>query len=130
MRKKVFGKKLNRNRKSRASLFRSLAKSMILHGNIKTTRAKAKAVQRELDRLMRLVADGSVAKRRLALSSLGNDRKATDILFEKYVVLAKSRKSGFTTLSILPNRRGDDAEMMQVSWVPFEEKNENISTKK
>lgn len=117
MRKKVFGRKLNRNRRSRASLFRSLSKAMILHGSVKTTRAKAKAIIKELDRLMGFVADGSVAKRRDALSQLGNDRKATDMLFEKYSEFAKSRKSGFTTLSILPPRRGDSAEMLQISWV-------------
>lgn len=124
MRKKVFGRKLNRNRRSRTALFRSLSKAMIMHGSIKTTRAKAKALEPELDRLMGLVAEGSLASRRQALSMLANDRKVTDMLFEKYASLAQSRKSGFTTSALLPPRRGDSAEMMQISWVevPVSEK--------
>lgn len=117
MRKKVFGRKLNRNRRSRTALFRSLSKAMITHGSIKTTRAKAKALEPDLDRLMRLVAEGSLSSKRLALSMLANDREVTDMLFEKYADLSKSRKSGFTTMSLLPPRRGDSAEMMQISWV-------------
>lgn len=95
-----------------------------MHGSIKTTRAKAKALEPELDRLMGLVAEGSLASRRQALSMLANDRKVTDMLFEKYASLAQSRKSGFTTSALLPPRRGDSAEMMQISWVevPVSEK--------
>lgn len=130
MRNKVFGKKLNRNRRSRTALFRSLSKAMILNGSIKTTRAKALAVQKTLDGLMKLVAEESLRSRRDALSRLANDREATDMLFEKYASLAKSRKSGYTTIAQLTPRRGDSAEMLQVSWVPFEEPKPAVAEKK
>lgn len=117
MRNKVFGKKLNRNRKSRTLLFRALTKSMIEHGSIKTTRAKSKAIIPELDRLMGFVKDGSLSSRRSALAILGNDRKAADMLFDKYQKLASSRVSGFTTLTHLAPRRGDAAKMVSLSWV-------------
>lgn len=121
MRKKVFGRKLNRNRRSRASLFRSLAKSMIKHGVITTTRAKAKAVQPDLDRLMGMVTESTLAKRRSALSYLGNDREATDLLFSKYAKFAVGRNSGYTTIAALPPRKGDSAEMVRLSWVEVPE---------
>ena len=117
MRKKVFGKKLNRNRRSRAALFRALAKSMILYGEIKTTKAKSLAVRPNLDKLISFVKKDDLAARRMALSKLGNERKITDTLFEKYSDLAKTRDSGFTKMSILPNRGGDNAEMRLLSWV-------------
>lgn len=117
MRKKVFGRKLSRNRRSRTALFRSLVRAMILEGKVKTTKAKARAVVGDLDRMIGLVADGSVSARRSALAILANDKEATEVLFKKYLALAKDRKSGFTNLVQVPPRRGDAAEMMQISWV-------------
>jgi len=123
MRKMVFGRKLSRNRRSRTALFRSLTRAMILEGKITTTKAKAKAVVGDLDDLMRLVAEGTINARRAVLAKLGNDKEATDLAFKKYQNLAKSRKSGFTNLAQILPRRGDAAEMMQISWVevPLEE---------
>ena len=126
MRKKVFGKKLNRNRRSRNLLFRSLVKSMILHGETKTTRAKAQAVVPLLEKLVSMVKKNDLAARRDVLARLGNDKDITDMFFSKYSSLVNSRQSGFTKVTRLPNRRGDDAEMVKVSWVemPAEEKKE------
>src|SRR3989344_7909703 len=127
MRKKVFGKKLGRNRKSRNILFRSLAKEMISHGSIKTTKAKARAVLPELERLIGFVKDNSLVARREALGKLGNDKKAADALFKKYGALASSRNSGYVRITNLLPRRGDNAGMVRLSWV--EERNENLSNK-
>lgn len=117
MRKKVFGKQLGRNRRSRTALFRALLKSMVVKGSVKTTKAKAQAVKGELDKLIGLVADGSVTAKREALSRLGNDRDAVEMLFKKYQKLASERKSGFTTSSLLAPRKGDAAPMVSVSWI-------------
>jgi large subunit ribosomal protein L17 len=117
MHKKVFGRKLSRNRRSRTALFRSLTKAIILNGRIKTTRAKALSVQRDLDKLMTLVGKESVAARRLALSYLANDRDITDMLFKKYAAATTKRKSGFTRLTTLSRRRGDNALMVSLEWV-------------
>lgn len=130
MRKKVFGRKLNRNRRSRTALFRSLMRSMILRGSIKTTKAKAKAVVGDLDELMKLVAAGTISSRRAAFSKLGNDKEATDTLFKRYQALAKDRQSGFTNLVQIPPRRGDAASMMQISWVQIAQKEEVKPAKK
>lgn len=115
--KKVFGRKLNRNRRSRTALFRSLTKSIILNGKIKTTRAKALAVQRDLDKLMTMVGKESVPARRQVLSYLANDKDATDMLFSKYTGATKTRKSGFTRITTLEKRRGDNALMVSLEWV-------------
>lgn len=128
MRKKVFGKKLGRNRKSRNILFRSLAREMILRGSIKTTKAKALAVRPFLERLIGLVKSNTLSARRAALSALGNDRESVKALFGKYANLAGSRNSGFVKLIALPTRRGDNAQIVRLSWVE-EVKSENISNK-
>jgi len=130
MRSRVFGKKLGRNRRGRSRLFRALAKSMIKHGRIKTTKPKAVAVRRDLDKLIGLVKKNDLAARRRALSILANDKESTKELFEKYTKLAGSRNSGFTKTTLLSNRRGDNTPMVSLSWVELEEKkDENVSSK-
>ncbi len=131
MHKKVFGKKLGRNRRSRKALFRSLARAMVLHGKIKTTKAKALALRPELDKLMKLVKKGTLSARREALAVLGNDKEATEVLFKKYQVLAVSRSSGFTKIALLPSRRGDNADMVNIFWSeePVPIKEEKVKTK-
>ncbi len=116
MRNKIFGKKLARNRKSREALFVSLVTNVIEHGEMTTTLTKAKAIQAELDRLMLDVAQGDVAGRRHAAAFLRNNRATVDKLFE-LKDLAKSRKSGFSSIMRLPTRRGDNAEMAKITWV-------------
>lgn len=115
MRNKIFGKKLARSRKSREALFVNLVTNVIEHGEMTTTLTKAKAIQAELDRLMLDVAQGDVAGRRHAAAYLRNNRVAVDKLFE-LTTLAKSRKSGFSSIMRLPTRRGDNAEMAKIKW--------------
>lgn len=131
MRKKVFGRTLSRNRRSRSILFRSLIKSVVRDGKIRTTKAKALAIQRELDALMSLVNENSVNARRQALALLGNDSKLTDFLFSKYLNFANSRKSGFTRISMIETRRGDNAPIVSLEWVEIPDFNEKpAKTKK
>src|SRR5260221_14024139 len=110
MYKRIFGKKLSRNTNSRKALFRSLIRSLVLYGKIETTKIKAKAIQGDVDKLFKLVASGDLAARKLALAKLANDTKTVDKLFSMKD-LVKARKSGFTRITNLPNRRGDNASM-------------------
>ena len=117
MRKKVFGRKLSRGRKARIALIRSLVKALIVSGKITTTKAKAKFIQGQAEKLVTLAKKGNLSARRNVLSFLGNDRKTTDFFFMKMVPVFKDRKSGFTRLTLLPRRRGDNAEMTTLEWV-------------
>jgi large subunit ribosomal protein L17 len=102
---------------------------LILHGRIKTTKAKAQALRPELERLMTLVKKGELSSQRAALARLGNDKEAVNLLFSKYTELVRSRNSGFVKIQLLAQRRGDAAEMVEISWVNFEDKDENVSNK-
>src|SRR5258708_8000656 len=115
--KKVFGVKLNRNTNTRKALFRSLIRSMVFSGKIETTKAKAKAIQSEIDKILGKVSDGSIASRRLVLAQLANDVETTDKLFSEVKKLTAERKSCFTRLVNLPNRKGDNALMARLEWV-------------
>jgi large subunit ribosomal protein L17 len=117
MRKKVFGRQLSRNRKSRTALLRSLIKALIVNGKITTTKAKAKFIQAQADKIVTLASKNNLSVRRSVLAFLGNDRKSTDFLFLKLVPVFKDRKSGFTRLILLPRRKGDNAEMATIEWI-------------
>lgn len=115
MNKKIFGRKLSRSRPAREALFSSLSRSLILSGKMITTRAKAKAVQGEVERLVTLAKKGSVSARRTMLSRLDNDRQASDLLSKKVAPIF-TRVSGFTRIITLPRRRGDNAQMVRLEW--------------
>lgn len=115
MNKKVFGRKLSRSRPAREALFSSLSRGLILSGKIVTTRAKAKAIQNEVEKLVTLAKKGSVSARRAVVSRLDNDRQAGDLLSKK-VVPTFTRVSGFTRIVSLPSRRGDNAQMVRIEW--------------
>lgn len=117
MLKKVFGRKLNRSRRGRRALFRGLVGSLVEYGKIKTTLAKAKAVQPLVEKLVTSSAKNTLSQRRRVLAKLGNDRKVTQKLFDEVVVLAKNRNSGFTRIVKLPKRKGDSAQMARLEWV-------------
>lgn len=115
MRKKVFGRKLGRNTKSRKALFRSLARGMILEGKIVTTKAKAKATVPMLEKLMTKAIKADLASTKAVVAKLGGDKQ----LAQKLTKLAKSvgkKNSGFTRVTLLPTRKGDNAQMVEMEW--------------
>lgn len=131
MRKRVFGRQLSRERDSRRALFRSLVKSLVENGSINTTRAKAKAVQPFVDKLVNLGKKDTVDTRRKIYAKLGNDRKTADAIAAKVASGFKKRKSGFTRIINLPQRRGDLAKMVRLEWVKdIEEKKSKKGEKK
>lgn len=97
-------------------------------GKITTTKARVKAIQGQVDKYVSRAKKGGVAIRRKILAEMGNDRETVDALFTKVAKTMAQRKSGFTKITLLPRRKGDNAEMARLEWVE-EKKNENISTK-
>ena len=116
MLKRVYGAKLSRNTNTRKALFRSLLRSLVISGKIETTKVKAKAIQPDVDKLFKLVAKGTVASKRLVFAKLGNDKETLEKLFAMKPMTEK-RKSGFTRIINLPNRKGDNAEVVRMEFV-------------
>lgn len=116
MRKMVFGRHLSRSRKGRIALFRSLIRALTISGKIVTTRAKAKAIIPQIDKIITLAKKNSLSARRRVLASLGNDRDTTDLIFLKVVPAFSNRTSGFTRIVLLPARSGDSAQMARLEW--------------
>ena len=116
MRNKIFGRQLSRGRKSRSALFVSLTRELVIHGEITTTLAKAKAIQGDVDKLMNKVALDSVTARRAVLAHLRNDRATAERAYSAWSLLARSKRSGFTTLTHLVPRKGDAAKMVKIAF--------------
>lgn len=117
MRKRVFGRKLGRNTNSRKAVFRGLVAVLVEHGKITTTLSKAKALQPDVDKLLTKVRANTLASRRLVLAKLGNDRKTTQSLFDNFSENLKARTSGFTRITRLPRRRGDNVQEAILEFV-------------
>lgn len=104
MRHKVYGKHLGRDKNERTALFKNLIGSLILHGSITTTEAKAKAIKGLVDKM------------------INQAKKKPDPLFKDIVPRLKSRTSGYTSLIRLGPRQGDGAMIVKLSLLLEEAK--------
>jgi large subunit ribosomal protein L17 len=109
----------------RVSLVANLSCSLIEHGRIKTTLAKARALRPAVEKLITLAkkahgSEDSARKmhfRRLAIARLRN-KKAVAKLFDELVNQFVSRKGGYTRIYKLAlPRLGDAADMALIEFV-------------
>jgi len=84
MRHRLAGKKLSRTTAHRKALRRNLAAALFQHGRIKTTMAKAKYIQRFVERIITIARRGDLSSRRRVISLLQDrflvDQEETDIV--------------------------------------------------
>lgn len=94
----------------RKALLRSLTTELIRHGRITTTKARAKAVREEADRMITLAKDGSLNARRRALGYI-YDKQLVHALFSQASERYGDRSGGYTRIVKTVRRRGDNSEM-------------------
>jgi large subunit ribosomal protein L17 len=112
------GKKLGRDSAHRKALYSNLTGSLIEHGRIKTTVAKAKAVRPIAEKMITLGRRGDLAARRQALAYLrSND--VVHILFAEVAPRFTDRPGGYTRITKLGPRAGDAAEMAYLEFVDY-----------
>jgi large subunit ribosomal protein L17 len=109
--------KLGRTQGHRNALLSNLAVSLIDHGQIKTTVAKAKAVRPFVEKLVTKAKTGTLHSRRMALADLRHNEAAVRKLFTEIGPLNAERKGGYTRIVKLGMRRSDAAEMAIIEWV-------------
>lgn len=117
MRKKIFGRQLARGKDSRKALFRSVIRALVINGRITTTKARARSVQGQIDKIINIAKKDTLSSRKLILAKLGNDEEVVKIIINKYASSLKDRTSGYTKLIHLPRRSGDAAEMVKMEFV-------------
>ena len=100
----------------RKALLRSLTTELIRRGEIKTTKARAQALQTTADKMITLAKDGSLHARRQALSYIF-DKDLVHSLFENVPTRYSDREGGYTRIVRTIRRRGDNAEMVVIQLV-------------
>jgi large subunit ribosomal protein L17 len=102
--------KLGKPADQRKALLRALTTELIRHGRITTTKARARAVRSEADRMITLAKEGTLAARRAAMGYI-YDKQLVHALFENAQERYGSRQGGYTRIIRTVPRRGDSAEM-------------------
>ena len=100
----------------RKALMRALTTELIRHGRITTTKVRAKAIRSEVERMITLAKDGSLASRRRALGYI-YDKQLVHALFEGAQERYGDRNGGYTRVLRTVPRRGDNAEMAIIELV-------------
>lgn len=114
MRHRIDKKSFNRDTKARCSMLQALAINVFNHGSITTTQAKAKEARRLIEHSLCLARGGDLAARR-QLHRLYGKRKVVNNICERVLPAFKEVGSGFTKISLVGNRRGDNALLYQLS---------------
>jgi large subunit ribosomal protein L17 len=112
------GKKLGRTSAHRKALYSNLAGSLIEHGRIKTTLAKAKAVRPIAEQMITLGQRGDLHARRQALAYLHSNDVVT-MLFSEVAPRFTDRPGGYSRIVKLGPRWGDSAEMVYLELVDY-----------
>ena len=97
MRHRVAKKKLSRHRDHRKALFKNLISSLVLHGEVKTTEGKAKAVRPLVEKLITRGKAGTLHARRLIAAFL-QDKLAVNKIVDELGPLFKNRPGGYTRI--------------------------------
>ena len=105
----------------RKALLRGLTTQLIKEGRVTTTKARAKALRNEAERMISLAKDGSLSARRRAIGYI-YDKKLVHSLFEKAKERYGDRKGGYTRIVRTVSRKGDNAQMaiIELVWVCLE----------
>jgi large subunit ribosomal protein L17 len=113
------GKKLGRDSAHRKALYANLASSLIEHGRIRTTEAKAKAVKPYVEKMITLGRRGDLHARRQALAEL-RTQEVVHQLFSDVAPRMADRPGGYTRIVKIGKRLGDSAEMVYLELVDFD----------
>ncbi len=137
MKKRKSGKTLSRTSDQRLALKRTLLVSLIKHGRIETTLAKAKELRPFAERMITRAKRGLAqeAKKTAAIRLLKKDlpEKSVQNLFQ-LAKLFEKREGGYLKILKLGFRESDFAPMALVEWVGVKkttdkDKKKKVSTK-
>ena len=114
---RIDGRKLGRKQGPRLALYRNLIVSILRYEQVRTTEAKAKEIQGQVDRVISLARDGSLAARRRVIAQLPDEPLVIDKLFNEIAPKYVDRTSGFTRIVRLGQRAGDAAPIVQIELI-------------
>ncbi|CAL8967950.1 hypothetical protein PROP_00167 [Propionicimonas sp. T2.31MG-18] len=94
----------------------NLASQLFQHGKITTTEAKAKRVQPLADRLISKAKRGDLHNRRIVLQTI-TDKGVVHVLFTEIAPKLAEREGGYTRITKIGPRKGDNAPMAVIEIV-------------
>jgi len=94
----------------------NLAAALFTHKSIKTTETKAKRLRPVAERLITFAKRGDLHARRRVLAVIG-DKTVVHELFTEIAPLVELREGGYTRITKLGFRKGDNASMVQIELV-------------
>jgi len=94
----------------------NLAAALFTHKSIKTTETKAKRLQPVAERFVTFAKKGDLHARRRVLASIG-DKTVVHELFTVIAPQVAERDGGYTRITKLGFRKGDNAPMVQIELV-------------
>lgn len=115
--------KLQRDAAHRKALLANLTCSLIQHGRIRTTVAKAKALRPVAEKMVTLGKRGDLHARRQAVAFLRH-KDVVKQLFEEVAPAAADRQGGYCRIVKLGARMTDSAPMAIIEWVDRKESQE------
>jgi large subunit ribosomal protein L17 len=116
MRHRKAGRQLRRTSEQKLALMRNLATSLIEHGAIATTEAKAKELRPFVEKLITKAKTGTLHSRRLAGRHI-QKREAADKLFQEIGPKYATRSGGYTRILKMGHRKGDGADMARIELI-------------
>ncbi len=111
---------LGRTHEHRLAMLSNMATSLIMHKRIKTTVAKAKALQVYVEPIITRSKEDSTHSRRMVFRYLKNKYAVTE-LFREVSTKVSERPGGYTRIIKLGTRIGDAAEMCMIELVDYNE---------
>jgi large subunit ribosomal protein L17 len=97
-------------------LLANLAKALFEHGRITTTEAKARRLRPYAERLVTKAKKGDLHNRRQVLQVI-TDKSIVHTLFTEIGPRYENRPGGYTRITKIGNRRGDNAPMAVIELV-------------
>ena len=113
----IDGRKLGRKIGPRKALYKNLIVAVLRYEQVRTTEARAKEVKGQVEHVITLAKEGSLASRRRIVSELPNEPLVIDKLLREIAPKYADRNSGFTRIVRVGQRAGDAAPIVQLELV-------------
>ena len=110
------GPRLGGGHKHHNMMVANLATELFRHGRITTTKSKAKTMQPVAERMITFARRGDLHARRQVLTVI-RDKDVVHKLFADIGPAAASRNGGYTRVTAIGPRKGDNAEMAVIELV-------------
>lgn len=117
MRHKIRRNRLNQKPDHARLLQKNLVTSLVLYESIRTTRKRARVIQPLFDKLVTTAKGESTMNAIRAINTAVADKNASRKLIEVLAKRYAGRTSGYTRVKAVGSRKGDGAELVDLTLV-------------